>query len=196
MKMRNKVEDKKYYKMVVEEITLILEGIVNLIGLGGIVYGGEVYPEPLQNGNKIYLNYKRNSPILVHEIGHWIAATDRELGFHNLGLTDDYRETINREIQAREISKYLFWDWSYKIDPCDSFRMGKYIRYLCESIFSGSEHLYNDVEITEEWIRDKIQKRTGLSPDFIKSELDRLTNDIFLDLYHRLPSDSEIEIEI
>ena len=53
-----------------------------------------------------------NLLLTIHEIGHYLAATPEEKKMDNLGLTDELTDlSIEREIQSREISHFLFNQW-------------------------------------------------------------------------------------
>jgi hypothetical protein len=97
-----------------------------------------------------------NLLLVIHEIGHWLAATPEERLLHNLGLVDDLTQhAINREIQAREISNFIFKDWIRT-------RLGgqeqAYAEYLTTRIFSQFESDYTDPIIDDAWICAKLEQ--------------------------------------
>lgn len=93
---------------------------------------------------------------VIHEIGHWLAATPEERLLYNLGLPDDLTpHAINREIQAREISNFIFKDW---IRTRLSGVEQDYGEYLTQRIFTEYNSQYTDPIIDDAWICSKLDQ--------------------------------------
>jgi hypothetical protein len=93
---------------------------------------------------------------VIHEIGHWLAATPEERLLYNLGLPDDLTpHAINREIQAREISNFIFKDW---IRTRLSGVEQDYGEYLTQRIFTVYDSQYTDPIIDDAWICSKLDQ--------------------------------------
>jgi hypothetical protein len=94
--------------------------------------------------------------LVIHEIGHWLAATPEERLLYNLGLHDDLTQhAINREIQAREISNFIFKDW---IGTRLSGMEQSYAEYLTQRIFTVYDSQYTDPIIDDAWICSKLDQ--------------------------------------
>ncbi len=93
---------------------------------------------------KEYIMYRGGSKIsevlILHEIGHFIAANPKERKLPNLGLPskfDNYKldeHILVKEIMARDFSRILFYDWALKLYS-DLGNFEKYANYLFFEIF-------------------------------------------------------------
>lgn len=114
-----------------------------------------------------------NELMLLHEVGHWVAATEEERLMPNLGFKDDESVLteweLEREIKAREISRILFWEWGK-----DKFedKLGAYLEYLTHDIFKGPnfDKVMDPFELTEDDVDDMLFS-TELSVNLIRNKL-------------------------
>lgn len=134
------------------------------------------HPTFYQTQDEIRISGSMNSGddlMLLHEIGHWLSATEEERLLPNLGFKDDeYILTeweLEREIKAREISRILFWEWGQvSLEGTEK----QYLEYLTHSIFKGDkfDKIMNPFELTEKEV-DDILRTIGLTLNYIKAKL-------------------------
>lgn len=115
-----------------------LERTAQLITKKEIVYGQR--NQFLQTDKEIHISSVNENFMIVHEVGHFLAATTEERSLLNLGLPtndDPYPSeyTVLKELQAREISRILYGEWA-KTLPKDEYN---YIKYLTEDIFKSMQ---------------------------------------------------------
>lgn len=117
---------------------------------------------------------------VIHEIGHYIAATPQERNLPNLGLPldgfiDD--NLLMKELMAREFSRLLFYDWGKRNLDDGEFR---YFEYLTTQIFESHESKFIPKETDcpwwlglEEILNEKLSE-IGLSISKVKEFIDSL----------------------
>jgi len=141
-----------------------LEKTAQLITKKEIVYGQR--NQFLQTDREIHISSVDENFMLVHEVGHFLAATTEERSLPNLGLPmsdDPYpsEHIIVKELQAREISRILYGEWA-KTLPKDEYN---YVKYLTEDIFKSmqqSRHIHVLNKITRHSV-SKLLNECGTS---------------------------------
>ena len=111
-----------------------------------------IHESPLNNGFSVFIDTdtiyvdtdlfnEYNLLFLIHEVGHWLEATDEQRLLPNIGLPivdeeNPPEEVLIREIRAREYSRLYFEHWAnenltgHQLD---------YVNYLFNNIFDDFE---------------------------------------------------------
>lgn len=160
------------------DIYFVIEDIAKFITNKKIVYSSDKV-RFYQTTDKIVIDKlnKGENYMLLHEVGHFLAATEEERKIENLGLPTDLMINdwvVEKEIKAREFTKALFLPWAMNTLDQNSTQF-KYIEYLCTAIFSLQEK--QEYLISDDFINQTL-KNLNLSIEKIHNRLQSKTSEI------------------